>query len=686
MVETGLMRPRLALGWIAGRYMTWLVGVTLIALTVVVYWNSLRAPFVFDDVPSIVTNQTIEHLWPIGSVLRPPQHGETVTARPFLNLSFALDYALGGRDPAIYRAGNIAIHACAGLLVFGLVRRTMRRLVVDPRRLGWASRRSATTAVAFLSAAAWLLHPLQTESVTYIVQRAESLMALLLLLTLYALVRAAESANSRAWLYVGWIACLLGMATKEVMVVAPILVGCYDRAFLCGTWREVLVRRGRFYFGLVLTWLLLVSLVLGAGFSRGGTTANASATAYWGTQPGALLLYFARTVWPEPLVFDYGARWINGLSEVVIPLTLVIAFGVGIAWAWKRGNPIGFAGVWLFLVLAPTSVVPGARQTIAEHRMYVVLAPIIAVAVWLACRVVGRRAVALIVVGLAAAGALTARRNEDYRSVFSIWNDTAIKRPDNRWAHVNVGNTLAESGQPARALEHYQIALKLDPSDSIAHYDAANALVQMGRWSEATAHFREALRLDPEYTAARTNLADALFQQGHYDESVSLYREILRRGGDTAETHYNLGNALAHAGEFAGAERELAEALRRRPAYAEASYNLGCVYLQTGRPTEAAARFKESLRLRPNDSETHNNLGAALAQLGRMDEATQHVREAIRIDPRNAAAHGALGQLYAYAGRREAAVAEFGAVLRLDPTNAAAQEALRQLGAETVRP
>jgi protein O-mannosyl-transferase len=572
------------------------------------------------------------------------------------------------------------------LLVFGLVRRTMRRLIVDPRRFGWAHRGSVATMMASLSAAAWLLHPLQTESVTYIVQRAESLMALLLLLTLYSLVRAEDSAKGRPWLFVGWLACLLGMATKEVMVVTPVLVACYDRVFISRSWRDVFVRRRTFYLGLALTWLLLGSFVFAAGFSRGGTTANASFTAYWATQPGALALYLARTIWPEPLVFDYGARWVRGLSEVVIPLTVVVAFAVGLAWAWRRGNPIGFAGVWFFLVLAPTSLVPGARQTIAEHRMYVVLVPIVAAAVGVAFRAMGRRAVAGIIIGLAAAGALTARRNQDYRSVFSIWNDTAIKRPDNRWAHVNVGNTLAESGRPAQALEHYEIALALDPSDSIAHYDAANALVQMGRWHEATVHFREALRLAPDYAAARTNLADALFQQRRYDESVALYREILRRGGDSAETYYNLGSALAHAGDFSAAERELVEALRRRPAYPEASYNLGCVYLQTGRPAEAEARFEESLRLRPHDSETHNNLGAALAQLGRIDEAMQHVREAIRLDPGNAAAHGALGQLYAYAGLSDAAIGEFRTVLRLDPANAAAQEALRQLGTATIKP
>jgi protein O-mannosyl-transferase len=666
--------------WTTGCRATWIASAALVLLTVAVYWNSLRAPFVFDDVPSIVGNPTIEHLWPLGGPLQPPTHGETVTDRPLLNLSFALDYALGRRNPAVYRGGNIAVHACAGLLVFGLVRRTMKRRLDRGRRsLG---REGAKTAflIALTSAALWLVHPLETESVTYVVQRAESLMTLLLLLVMYAFVRGTESQGRRGWLAVSWLACLLGMATKEVMVVAPVLVACYDRLFLLPTWREVFGRRWRFYAVLGLTWLLLGWLVLHDGITRGGTTANASALAYWATQPGALVTYLARSFWPHPLVFDYGARWAKGAGEVVGPLAIVVAMMAGLAVAWRRAAAVAFVGLCFFLILAPTSIVPGARQTIAEHRMYAALAPLIALVVVTTYRALGRRAALAGVVAVLALAAIAVRRNEDYRSVYSIWNDTALKRPDNRWAHVNVGNTLAEAGRPSDALAHYDIALGLDPTDSITHYDAANALVQLGRLPDAIAHFREALRLDPAYAAARTNLADALFRTGNYEESAALYREILRRDADTAEMHYNLGNALAHQQHFNEAERELTEALRRRSSYPEASYNLGCVYLQTSRPSEAVVQFEASLRLKPADSETHNNLGAALAQLGRIDEAVTHVREAVRLDPANVAAHGALGQLYAYTGHRDDAVAEFRAVLRADPSNRAAQDALQQLG------
>lgn len=658
----------------------WLVAALLALVTVAAYWNSLRAPFVFDDIPALVENPTIARLWPLTGPLQPPSHGETVTARPVLNLSFAIDRAFTGDSAASFRAGNIAIHLCTGLLLFGLVRRTLRA-----RAFPLAIRDAARWIAAF-AAGIWLLHPLQTEAVTYIVQRAESLMALLLLLTLYAFHHGVDGRRWRGWLVVSWAACLLGMGTKEVMVVAPLLVAAYDRTFFAASWREVFARRGGYYAALALTWVALAILVFGAGLNRGGSTANARALAYWATQPGAVLTYLARTLWPHPLIFDYGAEWPESLWAVaptVLGLTTIVAFVVHQA---RRHRTVAFAGGWCLLILAPTCMVPGARQTIAEQRAYLALIPLYVVAIAAAHRLIGRRAwIALAASAVALAGT-TARRNQDYRSASRLWADTVAKRPGNRWAHVNLGNTLAEAHRPAEALAHYEIALGIDPSDPIAHYDAANALVDLRRLPEAIAQFSTALRLDPDYTAARTNLADALAQAGQFESAVGTYEEALRRGPETADLHYNLGNALAHLGRLGDAQRELQTALQRRPVYPEASYNLGLVSLQSGHPLDAVARFEDTLRHRPNDSEAHNNLAAALAQLGRTDEALRHARAAVALDAANAAAHGTLGQLDAFLGERAQAVAEFRTVLRLDPQNAAARAALEQLGAAPESP
>ena len=662
----------------APRLRVWAVGAVLVLATFAVYLNGLGGAFVFDDIPSIPENPTIRTLWPLRGPLSPPGNGETVSGRPVLNLSFALNHALSGNSPAAFRLTNIAIHAANGLLLLGLVRRTLLRSgAVGGRKFSGASAMMLGSVAALL----WLLHPLQTAAVTYVVQRAESLMAFFYLLTLYAFVRGVESARAIGWFVLCVIACALGMATKEVMVSAPLMVRLYDRMLVERAGNSAMRRRW-LYAALASTWLLLGWLVIGAGLNRGGSSAfghGVTAPEYWATQFHAVVKYLGLAAWPNPLVFDYGAEWTRGAMQVAPYALVVIGIIAAVAIAWRKKSPWAWWGIWFFAILAPTSFVPGARQTLAEHRMYLALAPAIIAAVVGLYWVVGRRLTPTLGMAAVALGAIVAARNVDYRALLTIWGDTVAKRPENRWARTNFGNALAESGQPEEALKHYAVALRLEPADPLTHYDAGTALIQLNRLPEAIEHLAEALRLDPDYASARNNLADALYRAGRFDAAVREYRTLLRRGEETPEIRYNLGNALHRAGHTREAIAELTTALQQRPDYAEASYNLGCIFLETGAMNEAVRWFEQTLRLRPDDSEAHNNLASALAQLGQVDDAVRHAREAVRLNPRNVPARGNLASLYEYLGWRAEAVAELREALKIEPENQAVREMLERL-------
>ena len=178
---------------------TFLAGGLIVLAAVLAYRDSFSGPFIFDDEHSIQQNPTIGRLWPIWKPLCPPNHGETVTGRPLLNLSFAVNYAVGGLNVRGYHVANLAIHVLAALLLFGILRRTF--LLPSNGTFQIAT----PTGLAFVIALLWAIHPLQTESVTYIVQRAESLVGLFYLLTLYCFIRGATSGRgafgmaSRCW-------------------------------------------------------------------------------------------------------------------------------------------------------------------------------------------------------------------------------------------------------------------------------------------------------------------------------------------------------------------------------------------------------------------------------------------------------------------------------------------------------
>ncbi|MGA2140588.1 MAG: tetratricopeptide repeat protein, partial [Verrucomicrobiia bacterium] len=461
----------------------------VVAAGLLAYHNSFTGPFIFDDVPSIPENPTIRHLWPIWDALAPPHKGGiTVEGRPVINLSLAINYALGGTEVWGYHALNLTIHILAGLTLLGIVRRTL----LQPRlreRFG-----AVANELALAVAVIWTVHPLQTESVTYIVQRAESLMGLFYLLTLYCFIRAAESPRPRVWYGLCVSACALGMASKEVMASAPLLVMLYDRTFISGSFPEAWRRRWPLYLALASTWILLGCLMVFTGsFSDALVNARSECIARWPyllTEPGVILHYLRLAAWPDPLCFDYFGWPLSGSWASILLPTLVIAILlVATGWAWKTTSAWGFVGAWFFLILAPSSSFIPTDSPAFEHRMYLPLAAVVVLVVMGIYALAGRRTVTVVAVLAVGLGVLTVQRNQDYRSEIAIWGDTVAKWPQNARAHNNLGNALKQAGKIEEAIAHYEQALRIKPDYAEAPYNLGIALGQVGKNEEAIAHY-----------------------------------------------------------------------------------------------------------------------------------------------------------------------------------------------------
>jgi len=628
------------------------------------YAHSGSGPLVYDDKDAIAQNLTLRHLWPLSRVLAPPGGGLTVSGRPALNLSLALNYAAGGLDVRGYHLTNILIHALAALALFGLVRRT---LLLPSLRARWGA---AALPVALTAAALWALHPLQTEAVTYIVQRAESMMGLCYLLTLYAFVRSLDAPAPRRWQALAVGACLVGMATKENMVSAPVLALLLDRAFAAGTFAEAWRRRRGFYAALAATWLLLAGLLASTGGNRGGSAGFGVAISWWDyalTQFPALVQYLRLSFWPRPLVFEYGPFRIASLAQVA-PQAFFIVLLIGcIGWALGRNTAIGWLGAAFLAILAPTSLMPGITQRIVEHRMYLSLAPLIVAVVAGVHLRGGRRGLAALGVLAAGLGWLTWQRNTAYRSEIALWADTIAKVPGNAGAHASLGAALAEAGRMDGAIREDEIALRLEPGYVATRNNYATALIAVGRVGEAIAQLHESLRQDPDNAQAHLNLGTAFDIQKHTAAAIAQYEAALRSDPDFVAAHNNLGDALSRTGRTAAGIAHLEEALRLDPNLISAHYNLAAALARAGRLAEAQAQFEAGLRLRPDDADAHANWGNVLLVTGHAAEAEEEFATAARMQPDSAADHYNRGNALVAAGRLDEAVAEFAAALRLQP-------------------
>ena len=620
-----------------------LAGALLVVAVLAAYANSLHAPFVFDDLAAIRDNPTIRRLWPLDAVLAPPHlKGATVGGRPVVNLTLALNYAGGGTNVAGYHVVNLAIHAGAGLLLLGLVRRLLLRPPLRDRFAG------AALPLAGAIAALWALHPLQTESVTYVVQRAESLAGVFYLLTLYAFARAADSTAPRRWTALCVGACLLGMATKETMVTAPLVVCLCDRTFFAGTFRAAWRRRRPLYLALAATWIPLAWLVLGTA-GRGGTAGFDSPVSAWTyglTQCGAVVHYLGLAVWPHPLVFDYGIDLVHNPLEAVPSGLALLGLLAATLVALVRWPAAGFAAACFVLLLAPSSsVVPIASQPLAEHRLYLPLAALLALLVLSVYAWLGRRSLPLGCAALLLCGTLTWHRNETYRSEIALWSDTVRHRPTNARAHNNLGNALLAADRPAEAIPHYEAALSLSPRYADALNNLGRALVKSGRPAAAIPRYEAALRSEPGSLDVLTNLGSALAATGRPGEAVAVYERALRLDPHAAGPRYNLANVRFQTGDFAAAIAAYAEVLRLQPDHNDARFNLAAAFLRLNRLPEAVAAYEEILRRAPADAGAHAELANLLAHLGRTAEAVAHFETALRLQPDFPAVQAQLARL-----------------------------------------
>jgi len=659
------------------RYWVWLGALALAAAVALAYTNSFAVPFVFDDTDSILKNNSL-HDW--RTVLFPPSAGgETVGGRPLLNISLALNYAISGTNVWSYHLFNLLIHLAAGLALFGLVRRALAG-----KAAGWSGRDAFWCALA--AAAIWLLHPLQTESVTYIVQRAESLMAMWYLLTLYCFSRIADlptparhdlplaSINPKSairnpqslWLAASVLSCALGMATKEVMVSAPVLVLLYDRAFVAGSFRETFRARWKFYAVLASTWLVLAACLLASG-SRGGTVGAGSPVAWWVgaiTQCKAILVYLKLVFWPSPLVFDYGMFFIMSPLPVlphIIAVTLLAASTLYAIFRWPRA---GIFGALFFAVLAPTSsVIPVLTQTMAEHRMYLPLAalvvPVVAACHWFARR---RSPAMLAAAGVAACavaltlGVLTYRRNQVYQNELSLWTDTAQKAPQNWRAQSTAGIHLIDAKRHAEGIARCLEAARLNPDYAPAWCYAGAGLLRTGRFAEAVPCLEKAATLMREHQrdhppAAQPQrgapdiadldhldnvylfLAMALHEQGRDADARAALAAGVAFNPENAYCLNNLANSDYAAGDYTAAETHYRRAITVAPEFVEAHEGLAGALEQLGRNAEARAQYEHALRLAPTSAHAHYYYARLLARLGDTDAARAHAREALRLQP-----------------------------------------------------
>ena len=679
----------------------WRCGI-LVASVFFAYWNSLNGPFIGDDLRPIVEDTGIREWWHPWAMLFPRLHSP-ITGRPLVALSLAANYAIGGLHPTGYHVVNIAFHALCACLLFTVVRHTLELPRVVHRLPG------CPINVAFAVALVWAIHPLNSEVVDYIIQRSESMMAVFLLLTLYACIRGLQDDRNRMWPAIATASCVLGVGCKESMATAPLLVMLYDRSFGFDSAREAFRARRKLYGGLAASWLILAALVV---WGRGATSdiyhAGISPWVYLLNETIVIPHYLRLAVWPRDLVAVYGWAAPLGVAQVVPYGVFILVLVILACVAWIRRPQTAFPALWFFITLAPTSsVVPLETEVAAERRLYVPLMAIVVMMViavvifwnWVAKEwlgvVVERRIsrsvglVALISVTVALATA-TVSRNRDYRSAISLLR-TAVERRPTSLAHHLLGMELEAAGAHDEAVAELRKAL---PADSRAHYNLGVALFEHGQPDEAIGHLQAFIDTsDPSYdlvprwlepTAAevlrsRLLIAQALLAKHFWPQALEQSRLILATSPSTVEAHGYSGESLLGLGRFAEAVPEYRQFLEAHPENAIAWSHLGVAFSGLGQEGAALEMFRKAIALEPHNEEAERNMAVTFFNQEEFADAETHARQAIRLDARDPLAHDLLGRVLVVQGHLTDGAREFERALELNPAYKQAQVDLQEV-------
>jgi Flp pilus assembly protein TadD len=563
------------------------------------YANSYSVPFVLDDVTSILTNPLVKSF------------DFRLKSRILGDLSFALNYRLGGFEPCGYHVVNLILHLLNAGFVYLLVQLIFRTPLMKGSNADEESGQvpSAPVIIGFGAALIFVCHPLQTQAVTYIAQRVALLAAFFYLgaLLCYAASRLSNKRLPAAILLgVSLLLAVAGVLAKENAVTIPLAILLFEMFFFRGELRSRLLPIAWYLLPLAAAPLVMLGRI-GLSFDLlgevGRLTAESSAPSrmtYLLTQFPVIVSYLRLFLLPAGQNLDHDVPLRTTPADPVvlgafILLAALAAFGYRL-WQQARKMPAdyvlkalpAFGIAWFFITLLVESSVIPIRDVMFEHRLYlpsvglslVVSAGVWQVAAWWRGYDIRRSAAVFmllfVIIGVSL-GTATFLRNRVWQSEVTLWQDVVGKSPGKARAFGSLGHAQQRAGNADEAIRSYRQAVQLAPADHIARNNLGTIYLVKNRPLEALEQFNEALKSKPSSFATHYNLGLALAKLERLDEAAASYREAIRLGGNGDQVLNNLGIVLFRQGRVREALAAFRESVKLNPENAEAAGNLAAV-------------------------------------------------------------------------------------------------------------
>ena len=653
------------------------------AVALVIYYPSLRGEFVFDD--GIIQENPIIHITRL-SQLTDLLFSKAHDRRIGLS-SFALNYYFGGFDTFGYHLINVIIHILNGGLLF-LLSHTILTLCLDEKK----GRGNAFT-IAFLGSFIWLVHPIQTQAVSYVVQRLTSLSSLFFLLSLlfYMKGRVIHSSKGVFCFLLSLLFGMLALGTKQNAATLPIFIVLSEFFFFQPQSFKMDKKKLGFILLLVGLFVLISWMYLGSDvISR---LAQQYEKREWTpiervmTQWRVIIFYISLLIYPHPSRLNLDHDFAISHSLFSPPTTILsLLFIIGSLWLAivfvRRNRLLAFAIFWFFgNLVIESSIIP--LELVFEHRLYLPSMGLIMLLTGfyfhISKREWERGVTVLMILLIALLSYWTYERASVWRGQLSIWMDASKKSPNKARPYNNLATAYDKKGFLEEAVAELKKSLMIKPDSAEAHTNLGVAYYKKGMLDKAISEHKEAISINPNFADAYTNLGIAYGRKRLFDEAIAEFKQALVYNPNDARACYNLGYAYSKKGLLDDAISWYQKAIAINPYYTKAYHKLGSAFKAQGKLNDVIGSYRELIRLEPGNHEIYNELAwmhatSSNATIRNGDEAVVLATRACELTGfKKSEALDTLAAAYAEQGKFNKAVEYQSRAIELAPEDASSQ-------------
>ncbi len=590
-----------------------------ILIGLIIYAQSFTVPFYLDDVVSIQNNSALDRLWDLRPIWA------FWPTRFVTYVSFAINNLFHGHSLFGYHLINTLIHLANTLLLWRITLFTLKSPRLAHTRLG-----ENAAPLAFFSGLIFLCHPIQTESITYIAQRATALSALFGLLSWYFYIRSTSLKKGPAKLFyvLSLLSVSIAMFSKENAIALPFIIWLYDKTFLSGH-SSGDHRKGS---TLILATLLWIPATLWVASSvepwslhlRSESPTLLSPLMYLSIQLHVILRYIGLCFVPVFQNFDHTVAVSAQLLSLdkIGPVVILAGIGTALFKGFDRHPFVSFGAALFFTGLLPESSIFPIKDVMFEHRLYLPMAGFAWVLTgalfMLFSRGPAKKYFWLIpVLIIAGYSYLTIERNKLWNDPVAFWTDTLERSPLRSRAYINRGVAHHENGRAGEALKDFEAVLAMSPSHRDAHYHRGVLREEAEDYLAALEDLNAAIERDPTFTKALLHRAAVHFKMGHQEKALADHNHLIELKPNLPEFYVERGNLYKDCGDHESSLRDYTKAIKIWPGYAEALNNRANIETILGRYESALKDYDKAIAADPNDPDYRSNRDRLLKKLGR---------------------------------------------------------------------